>query len=564
MSSPVAQLLIVNGYVPEISTSPAADASWSPDRPTAVAVQDGRIAAVGQDELLRFRGPQTEVIDAGGGAILPGLNDGHLHFCASAVTRYVLLDVGHAQTWSEIHALLQRAQPSADGWIRAHGNDDAVQGVADPATFLEVNPGRPTVLFDRTGHQLLVNRAGLAALQLEDFASQVPGGVVGRTGQGLPNGHFADAAMEVVTSRLPALPAGTLLDAFRRHQRDLHQLGLTSLTDPGLGPGGNSLLAGACGEPSLQGLIELAAHDELRLRINALLLFSGTGGATAEDTERGLASDLADRVRAVDEQWLRVAGVKVFADGTPRSGTAWMKDPYCLPCGHGHGGLVIAGHTEQQRLAELGKIISAIHSAGYQAGVHATGDAATHAVIDAFANSDAPAKDLRHYVIHGAFNSDELFGQLAEAGIGLSTNPAIRAGAGALMHNILGRERYRQHQPLASLLRAGVRTNIASDAPVTSPDWRNSVIAAVTRNSTARIDEDRSECLSLSQALATMTCEPAWQDRAEDRKGRVESGYLADLCILADRLPERAEDLRTLPTATTIVGGDIVYSAATN
>ncbi|MFC0582214.1 amidohydrolase [Micrococcoides hystricis] len=565
MSSSV-DLLIINGYVPEIGTATGADATSTEGRPTTVAVSEGQIVEVGGAELEKLRGPETAIVDANGGAILPGINDGHLHFCASAVTAYVLVPVGHATDWAEIHEIAQNTAPGADGWVRGHGWDDARHGAPDMARFFELNPDVPTVLFDQSGHQLIVNGRGLEELGLSESADDVAGGVVGRRDNNAPNGHFADAAMGLVNDQLPALPAQTLLEAFSKYQADLHALGITSLTEPGLGPGGNTLLSGACGEPSIQALVDLAKRDQLRTRLNVLLLFSGTGGATAEATTSGLESELTAALSETDDQWLRVAGVKVFADGTPRSGTAWMKQQYCLPCGHGHGGLVIAGKTEAEQRAELNDIIAAIHNAGLQAGVHATGDATTEAVIEAFAHAAGVngKHDLRHYVIHGAFENADRFAELAEDGFGVSTNPAIRAAAGALMTNILGEDWYRRHQPLGSLMRHGVHVNIASDSPVTSPDWRNSVIAAVTRASTASIEEDSSEGLSLSQALAAMTSEPAWQDKAEQFKGRIEPGYVADICVLSAPLPKDVEELRHIPTATTIVGGEIVYSAKTN
>lgn len=557
-------LLIVGGYVPEIGTAADLDATRTQGRPTAVAVTGARISAVGGDELRALAGPGTTVLDARGGAILPGLNDGHLHFCASAVTRYLLVDLAGAGDWEGILNLIQDAEAGADCWIRAHGWDEAEHGDVPAASFHAVHPQVPVVAYDKTGHQLLVNEAGLRKMGLVQDAPVVSGGTVGRFLDGRPNGRMVDGAMALVNSRLPEFPATALREAFLRHQADLHACGITSLTEPGLGPGGISLLGAASATPSLRVLTDMAADGELTLRITALLLFSGTGGATADATRSGLAGDLpglASR-RGIDPLLLNVAGVKVFADGTPRSGTAWMSQEYQTPCGHGHGHMVIAGNDEAERTAELHAIVAAIHAAGLQAGIHATGDASTAAVVEAIAAAQSGTGVRgRHYVIHGAFADRHQLESLARNSVGYSTNPAIRAEAGALMLRVLGASRFAEQQPLASALRAGVSSTIASDAPVTPFDWRHSIVAAVTRNTSAGPGMEDPERLTLAQALSLMTQAPAWQDGAELHKGSVAPGQLADLCVLAGPLPRDARDLHGLPTATTIAGGRVVFHA---
>jgi predicted amidohydrolase YtcJ len=555
-------LIVTGGVVPEIGPAAGLDATRRQGRPSTVAVRDGLITAVGADELLDSAGPATRVIDAKGGAILPGLNDGHLHFAASATARHLLLPLGAAGTWDAVKAALNTARPGADGWIRAHGWDETVHGPVPANALLDAAPDHPAVAYDQTGHQLLVNAAALRALGLTGVARSVDGGVTGTLPDGGYSGHFADAAMALVNAGLPPLPAHTLRQALLTHQAELHALGLTSYTEPGLGPGGDSLLGGTCGTPTLEALVDLAASGELSLRATVLLLFNGTGGANAADTRRGLEEGLHRLAleRGVHPERLNIAGVKVFADGTPRSGTAWMSTAYESPCGHGCGHLAIAGTTDEERETQLGLIIDAVHAAGLQAGVHATGDAATLALVGAVerAQSRAP-RDARHYVIHGAFPDHHALARLHAAGMGYSTNPAIRAGAGALMRSLLGQERFDAQQPLARSLSLGLRPNIASDAPVTTPDWRSSVTAAVTRNTSAGPGEGDPERLSLAQALFLMTGAPAWQDHAERRKGAVRPGLLADLTVLSEPLPRDVSRLAALPATHTVVGGRLVH-----
>ncbi|MFL4474881.1 amidohydrolase [Paeniglutamicibacter sp. MACA_103] len=558
-TSRAADIVVVNGQLHGVGPE-AGNA-------TAVAITGEHISALGDAGMADLVGPSTRVIDAQGGAVLPGINDGHLHFVESAVSEHGTLSVGSnvAANWDQVAAILRDAIPGSDGWIRAHGWDEAVLGHGGPDFIFGLRPDAPLVAYDQTGHQLLLNETAARLASLDSWAGGYPDGVVGTFADGRVNGLLVDAAVELAGRVVPALGKAEVRQCLIKHQRRLHALGITSLTEPGLGPGGAGLFGGSSATRSLELLADMAVADELSMRINVLLLFSSTGGANEQDVRAGLASDLPGSLarRGISEQLLRIAGVKVFADGIPRSGTAWMSEPYETPCGHSHGSMVIAGNTEAEREAELNRIIARIHEAGYQAGIHATGDATTDAALRAIVAAQAKdPRDARHYIIHGALRSPETIDTFLKHGVGLSTNPNIRAEAGALMKKILGSARFDWHQPLASLLSAGVSTNIASDAPVTTPDWRETVIAAVTRDTTAgpgaASDPER---VGFAQALEMMTFQPARQDHAEHRKGRLAPGYLADLCILANPIDRDIRTLRTNPAIHTISNGTLVHSA---
>ena len=556
MAKQAVDAIVHGGVIPAIGLDPRLDAAATAGRPTALAIAGGRITAVGDESLLELVGPQTELVNAQGGAILPGLNDAHLHFCATSMIEHAHLPLSAAASWEHVAGLLRHAEPDASGWIRAHGWDEVTLGSPGQA-LRRLREDTPLVAFDASGHQVLLNDAGLRALGLDTEQQPVDGGVI-RTGEdGLPSGLFIDGAVALVSSRLPEFPAETLRAGLLAGQRRLHSWGITSLTEPGLGPGGASLMAASCSTASLQALAALARAGELSLRITCLLLFGGTGGESEQSVAAGLASELPGLAAGIDPLQLRIGGVKVFADGIPRSGTSWMSQEYQLPCGHGHGHMVLRGDNDEQRLDQLQRILAAVDAAGLQAGIHSTGDATTAAVIDAL--SALPARDARHYVIHGAFTGLDELQRMERAGIGYSTNPAIRAVAGTLKRRVLGAERFAAHQPLAAAAQASIATTIASDSPVTSADWRHSVIAAVTRNTSAGPGGDDPQRISLAQALSMMTATAARQDHAEQHKGSIQPGLLADLCILERPLDPDIHELAGNRTTRTLVGGRTVY-----
>ncbi|MFJ5955105.1 amidohydrolase [Paenarthrobacter sp. NPDC092416] len=564
-----ADLVIVNASVHTMDPG-------EPDRISdAIAVKGGTIVGLGREEADHLAGPDTKVVDAAGGAVIPGINDAHLHFVSAAMAAfgYVRLDPAVAPDWASVVEVINAAPAGEDGWIRAHGWDEVLLGTSS-GNLLGCRPGTPVVAFDATGHQLLANHEALNRAGITAATSDVDGGVVERAADGTPTGLLQDGAMELLSRAMPPIPDSTLRPAVLQLQEQLHMLGITSLTEPGLGPASAGLMDGAGSTAALGLLADLAAAGELTLRINVLMLFAGTGGANAAAISEGLRSGLAHSCtdRGIDPRQLRIAGVKIFADGIPRSGTAWMSEPYGVACKH--GSLVIQGASDDERVAELHRIVELIDHAGLQAGVHATGDAATSVAVQALmaagrqAGSKAASKGSgnRHYIIHGAFSDTGTLATMAANGIGYSTNPLIRQEAGDMMRGVLGEERFSRHQPLHSALEAGVHFNLASDAPVTSPDWRLTVVAAVRRatRSTPGAPDDPERITGL-QALAAMTSQAAWQDHAEHFKGALVPGMAADLCLLASPWPDDEEIEKLLETdiRLTVSGGRVVHQSTT-
>lgn len=532
---------------------------------TALAVSGGLITAVGGEEICELAGPSTRLVDLRGGTVLPGVNDAHLHLMGTAMSLFGHVNIGAAaaSSWAQVARILGDAPVPSDGWIRAHGWDSATLGTGGEQALAECREDVPVVAFDQTGHQLLANATALRLAGITADTTDPSGGVIERNADGSPTGLLQDGAAALVNNVLPDVPWEVLHSALLKTQALLHSQGITSLTEPGLGPGSPGLFDGSGTTAALELLGEMAVANELSLRVAVLMLFAGTGGVSANAVRQGLASGLATAYssRDIDPRQLAIAGVKIFADGIPRSNTAWMHEPYGAECTHGH--LVVAGNTDTERIAELGKILELIDGAGLQAGIHATGDAATETAVDLVAGLTAGrVSDPRHYIIHGAFSSNETLRNMAQLGIGYSTNPLIRATAGDLMRDVMGEERFARHQPLRSAIAAGVPVNLASDSPVTSTDWRRTVIAAVRRGTPAHQGaETDPERISSLDALAAMTSLPAWQDHAETYKGTLRPGMVADLCVLDGPWPDdhAIEDLMEREVVLTAVGGRIVH-----
>jgi predicted amidohydrolase YtcJ len=265
----------------------------------------------------------------------------------------------------------------------------------------------------------------------------------------------------------------------------------------------------------------------------------------------------------VDLHVLRLAGAKIFGDGIPPNKTAWMHAEYA---GGGTGSLCVHGDSHDERAIELAEMIRLAHDAGMQTGVHVTGDAAIDVVVDAFAqaNSGGGRRDARHYVIHGDFTGPAALRRLAAGGFGLNMNPAIKWTISDLMDQMLGEQRSASQWPVASAMAAGVPVAASSDAPVVRPDWRRGVSSMMLRESkaTGRVSGP-DEVVGLRGAILAYTATPAWQDFAETWKGRLQPGWVADLCVLGGGLLHGdPHDIPDIPVDMTVFDGRVVYDAA--
>jgi predicted amidohydrolase YtcJ len=564
-SSKVADLAFIDG---EVFT---ADENFSVVQ--AIAISGGEVLAAGDTaEICELISARTRVVPLAGRAVLPGINDSHLHGCAlGASLPPMQVDVSYpvvrsiADIKRVIAAEALRRPPGqpilGTGWDLGYLDECRDDPRRQPSRWDldDVAPDHPVFLQDFSAHASWVNSAWLRLAGVTSDEDPPPGGVIVRDERGI-RGLFFEGAQQLVQRALPPLNEVTARRCIESTVSYLHRLGITSYTEPGLGIGGDQVMRGALGSAVFDAYGKLAAAGELGCRLTVLWLpCSMTGSATEMRRQLSEVRLPAD----VDPRVLRLAGAKIFGDGIPPNKTAWMYDEYA---GGGTGSLCVHGGSHNERAIELTEMIRLAHDAGLQVGVHVTGDAAIDVVVSAFelANAGATRRDARHYVIHGDFTGPQSLRRLAAGGFGLNMNPAIKWTISDLMDQMLGDERSARQWPVRSAMDAGVAVCASSDAPVVKPDWRHGVSAMMLRESkaTGRVSGP-GEVVGLERAIRAYTATPARQDFAESWKGTLQRGRAADLCVLgAGLLHANPRDIPDIPVDMTVFDGRVVYDAA--
>lgn len=505
----------------------------------SVIIADGRFEAVGRwQDLANDVGLGTKVFDGQGSTLIPGIDDSHLHgYMLGRQLTGANVSPQECPTMDAIRLRLQQFAQQGSGWIRGFGWVSGVvigsgpEGTPSHKDLAETGINRPIMLTDFSGHQAWCNLAALQAAGITRNTPDPVGGVIVRDGSGEPTGLLLESAVKLVTEAIPKPSRAELKQALTIAGDLLISNGITAFTEPGLGPGAASLDDGTGSLEVIDAYRELADANAFHQRVDIMLLFGGLGGTTLDHVASGLANFGAPDKRDANRQ-ISVTQLKVFADGIPRSRTAWMSEPYD---NHSHGSLTVAGETDAERIETLARIYRHATERGWQIGIHATGDQSVSAITD-IASQNQAAKGLRNYIIHADLVKFDDFRRIAEVGLGLNMQPPIRWGVGRNVEPILGTARFEKRLQLRRIIENGINFALSSDAPVSSPDWRQIVATAVDRSFKSEKTYADDQGLTPAEAFAAMTQGAAYQSHAENWRGKIAVGYLADFALLDGKI----------------------------
>ena len=526
---PPADVVLVNGRIITV------DAGFSIAE--AVAVRDGRFVAVGgTDAVRRHEGPGTRTIDLRGRTVVPGLADNHLHNAGGGPG----IDLSRARSIADVLAAVSARAKAAGRGVLVVSNRDWHEGqLREQRLPLRRDldtaaPGNPVVLV-RGGHEYILNTAALRRWNIDERTRVPEGGRISRYEDGSLNGELVDRAKDLVPAAdiaplvSPRVEYEERLAAKAAEYAKLHAAGLTSVRHPGV-----SL-------DDYRMLLDMKKRGLLTMRVRVLL--DRTAAASGEARQGD------------GDEWLRVDGIKLMADGGFEGG--WMREPYEEPYGERgtYRGLSLMPDDT------LTSIVRAFNRDGWRLFTHAVGDAAIDQVLTAYeaASAEKSIAGRRWGIEHAFIAREDHFERMRALGLGLSVQHHLYLAAPSLV-KYWGPERAARTTPLRAMIDAGLPVSIGTDSAVVPypPLW--AIYHFVTRGTISGGVVGRDQRVTRQEALRAATMGNAWLTFEENVKGSIEAGKMADLVVLSDDIltcPEqRIEEMDVL---LTMVGGRVVF-----
>lgn len=529
-------------------------------RAEAFAVTDGVFTAVGAStEVAELAGPDTQVIDLAGGAVMPGICDVHTHLGLGGIA--VAWDIPFPPTadLEEICAAVSaRAAELAPGeWITGGiVGATTLQNVANVdalAALDAASAGHPVLLKEETNHNRWVNSAALAVMGVGENTPDPEGGTYVRDAAGRLTGVLWEQASLVAEEAF----LGSIEDLRARHRvtfatavRVCNEMGITTACDA------------ATMEPALHTLAELEDEGQLTLRVvtstvaRQLLAEPGITGAELVEVSDQFGSDL-----------LRIGFVKLFLDGIPVTRTSAMLDPY-LPdpcCPHGEPDRGECLYTLDELIDEMEQAVTA----GRGVKIHAAGDGSTRRALDAIAemrrrHGDAP----KFHIAHTGWIAPSDVPRFAELGVVADASPYLwfPSPLSVGLTSTLSDEVIDRSWPLKDFLDSGANVAAGSDWPVAdqTPQTWTGIETMVTRQAPGGGEKQLNpgQALSLEEAVVSFTRRSAEALGLGDVTGSIEIGKSADFLFLSqDLFDVDVHQIHKTVAQSVYLRGALVHSA---
>lgn len=499
----------------------------------ALVERGGRIAYVGdREEAERLAGPGARRVDLEGRALLPAFVDPHSHLLACAYAR-LQVPLGECAGWGEIADRLSRHVQERDippgAWVKGTGYDqNALAEGAAPDRFCldRACPHNPVVIQHASGHAGVFNTLALERLGVLDGDCGLE-----RDGQGELTGRGEENPFLDLLGRIPMDGLEDVLRAFQGAQEEYASHGVTTAQEGLLQP----VMA-----PVYQ---EILRRGLLYLDVNAYV--------PPADYDR-LRGQFAQEVSASPGTF-RVAGMKIFLDGSPQGGTAWVREPYA------GGGCGTSTMTD-------GQVLSAFRQAldrDAQLLAHCNGDRAAEQYLTLLAQAEREAgkKLSRPVMIHAQLLGLDQLERVKALGVIPSFFVAHVYHWGEIHVKNFGLDRAGRISPAGSALSWGIPFTFHQDSPVIPPDILETIwCACVRKTKTGRV-LGAEERIPVEAALRAVTQNAALQYGLERELGTLRPGKRADFVLLSgDPLRTPPEELKKLQVERTIRCGRTIWN----
>ncbi|SEJ51273.1 amidohydrolase [Frateuria terrea] len=552
----------VKGFPPAL---PAADlvlqhasiATLDPLQPhvQALAVKDGRIAALGSDQdIAHYIGPHTKVLDLHGAFATPGFIEGHGHLMDTG-DALMQLNVGKAPNWDAVVAMVKDAVAKAkpgqwivgQGWQQSKWNkvpEPNVDGLPLPDSLDAVSPNNPVLLSHTSGHAIYANALALKLAGITRDTPDPAGGTIVRDAKGDAIGMLRDTAGDPVfaaySRHLDSLPPQQL--AARREQslklamQNEVSKGITGFVDMGE---------------------DFKTVDWMKQQADKgfpLRLYVNIGVVDPASVDRSLA-----RYRIIgyagDHFTVRSVGEDV-SDGALGTHSAWFLKPY-----DDAPGMTGKNVTSMDALEKIARIAA---RDGFQVSIHAIGDRANREVLDMYQRIFAEypaAHELRWRIEHAQHLAPSDIPRFAGLGVIASMQSIHACSDAPYVVQHLGRQRAEEGAYVwQSLIRIGAIVLDGSDTPVEDTNPIAGFYCAVTRDNGHGQRFFPAQSKTREQALRSYTWNNAYALFEDHQLGSLSPGKLADMVVFSGNLLTMpTEQILRTRVLYTVVGGKVVY-----
>ena len=510
----------------------------------AIDTQSGRILALGSnDEVRRYSDRFSQHLDLRGKTVIPGFIDAHIHLISTAYRSH---HVDARDTSSEdavIERVRERVSQTPKGhWIQG-GQWDKNQWPGNnfptKASLDAVAPDHPVVLWSKDGHLLWVNSLALQRAGINAQTPEPSNGAILRDGSGEPTGILQEDGATALVYRVIEEPPLVLNRALLRGiLPQLASSGITTIHD-------------IEGENTLKLFQELRDENQLKTRVQMIL------------PRHMLPQMRTYGINNEQNDLLRVAGIKIFADGTLGSQTAAMLESF-----EGNSGNYGILSTQEQEMQDA---VNDATEMGLTIAIHAIGDRAARVALDAIeraqmliaeqGTTEASASGLRYRLEHVQLIAPEDLVRMRRMGVIASIQPFHAVADRDLAERYWGK-RSRRAYAYRTMHDMGIPIALGSDAPVETFDPLRIISAATLRRDPAlqRPAWLPDQALSINDAIRAYTMGAAYAAGEEEQKGSLRVGKLGDAIVLR-------EDIFTVPqekmtengVQATILGGNLIY-----
>jgi predicted amidohydrolase YtcJ len=547
-------------------------------RAQALIVREGRIRFVGSDEEARKQAGSLPVVDLNGQFVMPGLVDGHMHPLEGG--QKLMKCSLHYQrlTVPQMQAAIQKCLDATrdqepNGWLNvvAWFREAMIPADADTtlATLDALKTKRPIIVESSFGHSALINTRAKDLAKIDARTPDPAGGRINHDARGQPTGILEDAAYDPVLALIPKFTPGMNQQAALLALKAMREQGITSFLDAAADPETVAVFAAA----QRAGALTARAHFAVEI-----------GAEEGRDPKQAIATVQAlaakhDQGPAQALPTLQVRNIKLFLDGviSAPAFTGAMLAPYFENTGTPEAPRWVPSTNRGPEVyfppAILSELVLAAARAGLEPHMHADGDRAVRAGLDAIAalRHEFSGEQVRAAIAHDEAVDPADYPRFAQLGVipVLSFQWEKRAPDSIDSdEDYLGPERFRLGEPAGYLARAGARIAYGSDWPVDPLNEWFALKVGVTRENDpsagekyrGRLGDDPG--LTVEQVLTAITANSAYELHAEGQVGTLEPGKFADFIVL-DRDPFKIPpaEIADIKVRRTVVGGQTVYVA---